>query len=404
MESNVAIIIFGLVRWDSPYSSTTYSLAKELSKKHAVYYIDSPFTIKDYLSNHKSKEIQIRKKGFFSAKHRYTTPQAEYPNLTCVTSPLTLPINWLPQGRMYDFFLSINNWIVNNVAKEIVDHYGLEKFVFLNVFNPFYLKKLNTQPPSLLNIYYTVDDISESLYVAKHGFTQEKKAFQTADLVFATSKELEKKSRLSAKKVHYLPNAADISIFHQAANSSLSVPEELKNETRKIIIYIGNIRDRDDFPLLKKIAETHRDKLLLIIGPVNTNEHKEYQLHEMENVRFLGGKPMKELPHYMKQASVAIIPFKLSKLTKSIYPLKINEYLAAGLPVISTKFSEDIVSFSDVIYIAENHSDFLEKIDIAIDSDSELEKQNRINTALNNNWEARASEFLEVVTNQIENQ
>ncbi len=404
MESNTAIIIFGLVRWDSPYSSTTYSLAKELSKKHAVYYIDSPFTVKDYISNHKANEIQLRKKGFFSKKHRYSQPLADYPNLTCITPPLILPINWLPSGVFYNLFLSINNWLVNSVAKEIVQHFHLKEFVFLNVFNPFYLKKINFKPQPLLNIYYTVDDISESLYVAKHGVTQEKKAFQAADLVLATSKELEKKSSLYAKTVHYLPNAADISIFHQATNNVLSIPDELKNETRKIIIYIGNIRDRDDFPLLQKIATTHHDKLLLIIGPINTNEHKAYDLHEMDNVRFLGGKPMHELPNYMKQSSVAIIPFKLSKLTKSIYPLKINEYLAAGLPVVSTKFSEDIISFQDVIYIAESHEDFLDKISLAIENNSEVEKQKRINTALNNTWEARAREFLEVVTKQIKKQ
>ena len=225
-----------------------------------------------------------------------------------------------------------------------------------------------------------------------------------ADLIFATAKELEKKCLLTAKNVYYLPNAADFGIFQQSVNKDLPVPDELKNETRKIIIYIGNIRDRDDFPLLKKIANTHKDKLLLIIGPINTNEHKAHQLHEMENVRFLGGKPMNELPNYMKLSSVAIIPFKLSKLTKSIYPLKINEYLATGLPVVSTKFSEDIISFNDVINIAEDHEDFLKKIDFAIDSNSEMEKQKRIQKALSNNWEARATEFLDVITKQISNE
>lgn len=404
MESNTAIIILGLVRWDSPYSSTTYSLAKELSKKHSVFYIDSPFTIKDFISNYDKQEIQIRKKGFFSSKHRYKKPLTEYPNLTCITPPLTLPINWMPQGKIYDFFLALNNWLITQTAKEIIKKYSLNKFIFMNVFNPFYLKKLNSTPTPLLNIYYTVDDISESLYVAKHGVEQEKRAFKMADLIFATAKELEKKCLLTAKNVYYLPNAADFGIFQQSVNKDLPVPDELKNETRKIIIYIGNIRDRDDFPLLKKIANTHKDKLLLIIGPINTNEHKAHQLHEMENVRFLGGKPMNELPNYMKLSSVAIIPFKLSKLTKSIYPLKINEYLATGLPVVSTKFSEDIISFNDVINIAEDHEDFLKKIDFAIDSNSEMEKQKRIQKALSNNWEARATEFLDVITKQISNE
>lgn len=397
MNKSTDVIILGLVRWDSPYSSTTYSLAKELSKTRRVFYIDNPFTFKDFLSNYNSQEIQHRKEALLFGKNKLKTPLSDYPNLVCVTPPLMLPINWLPQGKTYDFFMGMNNWLVTKLIKTIIKQYHITDYIYLNVFNPFYVKKLTIKPAPKLNIYYTVDDISEAIYISKHGVEQEKRALKSADLVFATSRELEKKCKKTAKNVTYLPNAADFSLFQKTINQAFDQPTEIQNETRDIIIYIGNIKDRDDFPLLKKIAETHQDKLLLIIGPINTNEHKEFGLHEMKNVKFLGGKPIQELPKYMKFASVAIIPFKLSKLTKSIYPLKINEYLAAGLPVVSTNFSEDILEFNDVIYIAENHEDFSQKIALAIETNSTDLRAIRIQKAIKNNWKARAESFLSEV-------
>ncbi len=397
MNKSTDVIILGLVRWDSPYSSTTYSLAKELSKSRRVFYVDNPFTYKDFISNYNSSEIQQRKDALLFGKNKFKTPLSDYPNLVCVTPPLMLPINWLPQGKTYDFFMGVNNWFITNLVKAVIKQYNISDYIYLNVFNPFYVKKLTIKPAPKLNIYYTVDDISEAIYINKHGVEQEIRTLKSADLAFATSRELEKKCKLTAKKVTYLPNAADFSLFQETINKNFEKPEEIKNEIRDIIIYIGNIKDRDDFPLLKKIADTHSNKLLLIIGPINTNEHKSIGLHEMENVKFLGGKPIQELPKYMKFASVAIIPFKLSKLTKSIYPLKINEYLAAGLPVVSTNFSEDILEFNDVIYIAESHEDFIEKVDLAISSNSPSLRSSRIEKATKNNWKARAESFLNVV-------
>jgi glycosyltransferase involved in cell wall biosynthesis len=114
------------------------------------------------------------------------------------------------------------------------------------------------------------------------------------------------------------------------------------------------------------VAEKHSDKLLLMVGPRSTDDYKSVGLHLLPNVKFTGAKDISELPNYLQHCDCAIIPFEYSILTKSIYPLKINEYLIAGKPVVATAFSEDIKSFKEVIYIAEEEEEFLEKIDQAI--------------------------------------
>ena len=96
-----------------------------------------------------------------------------------------------------------------------------------------------------------------------------------------------------------------------------------------------------------------------------------------------------------------LIPFLINKLTESIYPLKINEYLAAGKAVVSSSFSEDILSFADHIHLADDESNFINLIDIAISDNSPERIAERIKVAESNTWTARVKEFWQIVNNHL---
>src|SRR5204862_8086484 len=133
----------------------------------------------------------------------------------------------------------------------------------------------------------------------------------------------------------------------------------------------GSIEYRSDFELLKKVALHHSDKTLVFVGPVQTEEHKTVGLDKLPNVMFVGPKHITELANYLQYFDCVLIPFRKNTLTKSIYPLKINEYLAAGKAVIATHFSEDIYSFRDVAYVVDTDEEFIQTIDRAIVENSE---------------------------------
>jgi teichuronic acid biosynthesis glycosyltransferase TuaH len=116
----------------------------------------------------------------------------------------------------------------------------------------------------------------------------------------------------------------------------------------------------------------------------------------MPNIIATGSKKVDLLPAYLQHFDCAVIPFLCNTLTKSIYPIKINEYLASGKPVIATNFSEDIRTFSDSISLATSDDDFLQKIDSTIADISPERIQHRITVAHQNTWAARA-EALEGV-------
>ena len=92
-----------------------------------------------------------------------------------------------------------------------------------------------------------------------------------------------------------------------------------------------------------------------------------------------------------------LIPFKCNTLTSSIYPLKVNEYLASGKPTIVTNFSDDIRSFGDVLYVSADIDDFVAKIGLSIDENSDVKEEKRVQISKENSWEMRVKQFWQMV-------
>ena len=393
------IIMLALPRWDGNYSSTAYSLAKALSKHTRVFYIDNPFTIKYFLTERKSEQVQRRKKALIHGKDIFVTPDKEYPNLVAVTPRLTIPINWMNAGFLYNTLSKVNDRIVSEAINKTIHDHGVRKFVFINSFNPLFGRYFSFSVKPFLKIYHTVDDISQSAYLDRHGVWLEKQAMKDADLTMVTSSELKRLSEQHTKHVYLLPNAANVRLFQKALLHSLPMPDEIRKlpTDKKIIGYAGNICHRIDYALLVKIAKRHHDKILLMIGPFANDSYKLSGLDKLPNVVFTGKKKLEELPAYLKYTHCCIIPFLCNQLTRSIYPLKINEYLSTGKPVVTTNFSQDILSFRDVAYTSENHEEFLRNIDRAVSEDSEDLRLKRLLSARDNNWEDRARQFTAIV-------
>ncbi|QCK13884.1 hypothetical protein DCC35_03465 [Mangrovivirga cuniculi] len=165
----------------------------------------------------------------------------------------------------------------------------------------------------------------------------------------------------------------------------------------KVVGFIGNLETRTDYQLLEGVINKLKDYFFIFIGPRGTDEYKTIDLFNKPNVYYLGSKKIDDLPAYLKKIDVAIIPFKCNVLTKSIYPLKINEYLAAGKPVVATRFSEDIQTFSEVISFGNDSDEFADSIKKEYESDSEAKVQTRIKVAENNTWAARVEQFWEIL-------
>lgn len=392
------IIILALARWDGRYSSTAYSLAKELSRHARVFYIDNPFTYKDFLLERSNQQIKKRKDALLKGTHSFSMPERDFPNLIVATPRLVYPVNWLPPGQLYKKLSRVNDRIVYEVIEKLIHEYDVKKFVFINSFNPLYGNSFPATFSPALRIYQCVDDISNSDYISKHGTYLEAEAVRNADVTLVTSMELKRLKSREAKLVYYLPNAADVRLFNEASRSGGNRPAELMKipSDKKIVFYMGNICQRIDYELLVTLSGI-KDYYLLMVGPQTHDLYRNAGLDKMDNVVFTGRKDLRDLPSYLRFADCCIIPFLRTPLTRSIYPLKINEYLAAGKPVVTTDFSEDIINFGDVALVSKTHDEFIGNVAKAIQSDSAEMQRQRMGYVAGNNWQARAAELLKLM-------
>jgi len=403
------VVFFSLFRTDNPYSSISLSMAKELAKNVRVLYVNHPYSIKDIFAGLKNGDLMLRHRlGYLlTFRTRYEQLDSIPENFVAVTPPPTLPINWLPPGKIYDFFQRLNNGIVLRSIDRAVHKHKFHNFVFINCYDPFYAGWLPAKMGAKTCIYHCIDDITQNAYTAKHGERLENEACKNADLVFVTSTNLKRlkeevlgltaPGRLTNRIVAYF-NAAEVSVFQKVLTEKYPRPVELQDRSGPVIGFIGNLDElRIDYPLLKKIALHYPEKTLLLVGPVNSPEPAEIGLDKLPNVVFAGSRRLEDLPPLIQYMDCVMIPFLCNTLTFSIYPLKINEYLAAGKPVVTTSFSDDIRTFAHCTYLAESHEEFLQKIQIALAENNPNRIQIRSKVANSNTWEARVKQLWQEI-------
>jgi glycosyltransferase involved in cell wall biosynthesis len=368
------IVCLSLSRWNAEISSPAVALAKEFAKKGRVFFIEHPYSYKDV---------------FFTRRRKSNSP-------TVFTPQTVLPINFLPEGKLYNFFSSINNNIVLKTLRKTINENNIREYIFINFFDPFFLQFIPDDIEPLKYVYQCMDDMTEVPYTNRHGVRLENEIIRRADLVLCTSKELTGIKSAYSDRVRFHPNAADFELFNKAVQETLKRPDDLPSH-KKIIGFTGSVEYRTDTELVKKIAAAHPDKILFFVGPVSLQQKEINELKAFSNIYFAGAKHISELPAYLQYFDCCVIPYKVNRLTASIYPLKINEYLAAAKPVIATKFSTDIASFSDCAYIANNHDEFIRFVDEAINENDAAKSRLRIQRASLNSWTNRVEEFWKML-------
>jgi glycosyltransferase involved in cell wall biosynthesis len=188
-------------------------------------------------------------------------------------------------------------------------------------------------------VYYCVDEYSALSGVNADCLARlESQLLRKADLVVASSERLYQAKSPANPNTILVRHGVDFDHFRKALDADTKIPTEIARLQRPIIGYFGLIAaDWVDIELLLHVARTMPEASLVMLGKVAMDVSA---LKRMPNIHLLGHKPYETLPNFCKGFDAAIIPFPINRATLSANPLKLREYLAAGLPVISTAIPE----------------------------------------------------------------
>ena len=187
---------------------------------------------------------------------------------------------------------------------------------------------------------------------------------QRVDRVIVHSSALFAKKGSANPHTIRVPNGVD----YESYSSPKPVPADLAAIPRPRIGYAGVIKKQLDFALLVRIARARPDHSFVLVGPIMYIAGKEAALEELRglaNVHFLGNKDPEELPAYVQHFDVCLMCYDVNDYTKYIYPLKLNEYLATGRPVISSSI-HSVIGLENVVAIARTDEEWLAAIDRAL--------------------------------------
>ncbi|MBI3324861.1 MAG: YdcF family protein [Candidatus Omnitrophica bacterium] len=255
-----------------------------------------------------------------------------------------------------------------------------------------------------LTVYYCIDDLASSSPAARRISQSEPELFRHADLVFVTSQKLKKRAADYTDQVHFFPFGVDFEHYERVRRGADEIPEDLQALPRPVVGYVGGLHRWIDQDLLASVAERMPHATFALIGPAQTDLSR---LARCPNVRLLGARPHHELPRYTKGFDVGIVPYRLSEYTAHVYPTKLNEYLAMGIPVIATDLPE-IQRFNaahgDVVAVARDPNEFVKAIREALVDRSSESVTRRIDVARENSWTSRIAMMSALIERKLAGQ
>ncbi len=307
-----------------------------------------------------------------------------------VYSPLVFPF--------YDSRLvrAINDFLLTSCLGLLLKILRFRKVIIWS-YNPLVSDLREAVDGSLL-IYHCVDDLSSVPGIpARQVREAEESMLERGDLAFVTSRVLFERFRaLQPEKTYYLPNVADFDHF-SAARAPGAIPPEIACIPHPRLGFVGAISSlKLDFDLVARVAEQRPYWHWVLIGPPGMGEPAhETAAMQMPNVHLLGHRPYQMLPDYLRGMDVAVLPCKINDYTRSMFPLKFFEYLAAGKPVVATSLPA-LQDYSEFFVKADSVEEFCRAVETIL-SGCRPDEQRCTELAKKHTWESRLDQMLEII-------
>lgn len=383
-------ILFSTADWHTPYWTNKQHTARLLAKRGwRVLYVES---------------VGLRSPSFASRRDwgRLFRRLLQGIKTTLVGPKLVesnvwvLPPLMLPGKHHLPLIRTLNQGLLRSTINRFTKR---NKFIkpLVWTYHPFMLEAIEGLETGPL-VYHCVDDLAAVPGVDATAFNLEEiRLLKKCTAVFTTAESLKEKCLPYNANTHFLSNVVDAEHFGKALQPG-PLPHDLENIPEPRLVYHGVLSDfKVDFELVLQIAIDRPDWQWVFIGEEREGQNSLLiaQLKRLPNVHFIGYRRYEVLPEYLRGMAVGLLPTQLNEYTRSMFPMKYYEYLAAGLPVVSTPLH----ALSDIKHFIElgcTPTEFEEAISIQIGK-GKLLLNNSLNSIGENTWEKRMDKMLSIV-------
>ena len=384
------IVCVSSLDWDAHWTSKQ-QIMHRLAATNRILYIEEPVTM---LAPLKVRALWRRWRALIPRMRRVEL------GLWTLTPPPLLPF-----GNVRPVVNRLNQWWLAHYVRWAVRRLGFRGYL-LWTYLPTSVALVDRLEPAAL-VYHCVDEHS-----AFPGFVDPEvvRAYddaltRRADLVITTAENLRTPRSALNPHTYHVANAADVAHFGRALDPELPLPPDIAVIPQPRIGVIGVHDERLDEAAIEAIALADPAWQVVLVGPVREGDVDEARLRALPNVHLLGGKALAELPAYLKALDVALIPYKLNELSRNIFPLKLFEYLAGGVPVVSAALPE-LAPYTGMVALAARPEDYPALVSRALADlagpGAAAARDERARLAADNTWDGRVEEISRLVEDMLE--
>lgn len=373
------IVCIGSADWATELPINQHQLMGRLAAQNNVLFVESLGLRKPQLAGRDLSRLWRRlKRGLRGAR---PAPEGLH-----VLSPLVLPLHSKAAVR------KLNRWLLRRQVKRAARKLGMKQPI-LWAYVPQAEDVIDVLEPSLV-VYHCVDDVAAQKGVDADSFREAEERFAgRADLVLASAPALAERMRTLSDHVLYAPNVADTGTFATALDPGPVDPAINALPHPRLVFQGAIVATKLDVQLLAQVAELRPEWSIVLVGPRGAGDPTGdlSPLDNAPNIHQIGPRPADDLPQVLRGADIGLIPYAINDLTRSVFPMKVYEYLAAGLPVLATPLPaldgveaiETVSSADELVAAAERE----------LAADSPEVRQARSQAAASHSWEARLEEI-----------
>lgn len=358
--------------WAGPYRKAVVEVARRLAEHRRVVFVDFPETL--------ASAVRQRRPGALRSR----TERVD--GVLRVAPPALLPHNGLPPGAAWEAVIAANRALYRRTVRAAAE--ALDPFVLVNVWNPVLGAGLAGKLGEELSVYWCYDEIGGVGWNARHGVAAERRLLGEVDGVIVTSPGLAAAKGALHPRVALVPNGVDVERFAPAADPAFPVDAALAGRAGPVLGFLGCVDHRVDVGLVAHVARAFPTATIALVGPVDADLSA---LARLPNVLVAGPASTERLAGVVRGFDVGLIPFVKSSFTAAIYPLKVNEYLAAGRPVVATDFAP-LPGLEGEVRVASTPEGFVAAVRAAL-TEGEGRRAERMALARAASWERRTAEW-----------